>query len=75
MEVIAIAVAIGVPMGTLVLGAFTFWMTRRNGERVARLELDRDIIIRQLKMDLDTCVRERTRYADLLARELARGSD
>jgi len=75
METIAIAIAIGVPVATLILAGVTFVMTRRNGAKVTRLELDRDVIIRQLRADLETCIRDRIRYADMLAREISRNDD
>ena len=59
MELFAIAVAVGVPLATLILGAFTFFLVhnKADGKQVERLE-DK---VERIQQSLDDCVKERLR--------------
>ena len=65
MEIVAVSIAIGVPLATLIVGIFTFILvhTKADGHALERLE---DKVIR-LEDELNGCLEERQR---LVTREI-----
>ena len=65
METVAVAIAIGVPLATLIVGVFTFVMvhSKANGSTVERLEEK----VNRLDGELRDCLQERQR---LVQREI-----
>ena len=74
METVAVAIAIGVPLATLIVGIFTFVLvhSKANGSTVERLE-DR---VSRLDDELRECLQERERLTqreiDLMRQLVAR---